>query len=441
MKTISQYREEIAALMQKIGDMDAKCIAENRDPTEEELNLKAIMMDKIDATRKVVEAQERQEKMAKELTAPAAALTVPDGARIIASPDRAGKDTFLSFGEQLVAVMQAGMPGGLVDPRLRNIRAATGLGETVPSEGGFLVQTDFATDLLQDVFETGILASRCRRIPISGKSNSIKINGIDETSRATSRYGGIIAYWIKEAGSKGTGTKPKFRQIELNLHKLIGLCYATDELLDDAAALEGVIRDGFKGEFGFRIDDAIINGTGAGEPKGILQAGSLVSVAKEAGQAADTIMTENIVKMYSRLFASSRNSAVWLINQNVEPQLFTLHLDVGTGGIPVYMPAGGLSGLPYGTLFGRPVLPIEQCQTLGDQGDIILADFANGYVLADKGGIKTDRSIHVKFDYDETVFRFVLRVDGQPVRASALTPYKGTVASSQSHFVALDDRA
>ncbi len=439
MKTISQYREDIANLMKKIGDMDAKCIAENRDPTEEELNLKTEMMNKVDATRKVIEAAERQEVMATELAAPAKPLTVPDGAKITASPDRAGKDTFLSFGEQLVAVMQAGRPGGIVDPRLRNIQAATGLGETVPSEGGFLVQTDFATDMLKDVFETGILASKCRRITISGKANGIKINGIDETSRATSRYGGIIAKWLHEAGDK-TATKPKFRQIELNLHKLIGYCYATDELLDDAAALEGIIRDGFKGEFGFKIDDAIINGTGAGEPLGILTAGSLVTVAAEGAQAADTIMTENIVKMYSRIFASSRSNAVWLINQNVEPQLFTLHLDVGTGGIPVYMPAGGLSGLPFGTLFGRPVLPIEQCSTLGDIGDIILADFENGYILAEKGGIKSDVSIHVAFITDEQVFRFVLRADGQPVRATVLTPYKGTVTFSQSHFIALAAR-
>lgn len=440
MKTITQYREDIAALMTKIGDMDAKCIAENRDPTEEELTLKTEMMNKVDATRKVVEAQERQEVMAKELAAPGTALTVAEGAKISAGANRAGKDTFLSFGEQLVAVRQAGLQGGHVDPRLRNIQAATGLGETVPSEGGFLVQTDFATEMLKDVFETGILSSRCRTIQISGKANSIKINGIDETSRATTRYGGILAYWLHEAGTK-LPTKPKFRQIELNLKKLIGLCYATDELLDDAAALEGIIRDGFRGEFGFRIDDAIINGTGAGEPLGILTAGSLVSVAKEAAQPADTVVAENVIKMYSRIFASSRPNAAWLINQNVEPQLFTMHLDVGTGGIPVYMPAGGLSGLPYGTLFGLPVLPIEQCQTLGDVGDIILADFRNGYILAEKGGVKADVSIHVQFLYDEQVFRFVIRVDGQPVRASALTPYKGGANFTQNHFIALAERA
>ena len=126
--------------------------------------------------------------------------------------------------------------------------------------------------------------------------------------------------------------------------------------------------------------------------------------------------------------------------KNVEPQLHTLHLDVGTGGIPVYMPAGGLSGLPYDTLYGRPVLPIEQCATLGTVGDIILADFTNGYILAEKGGVKTDVSIHVAFLNDESIFRFVIRIDGQPVRSTPLIPYKGA-ANTQSHFIALETRA
>jgi len=242
------------------------------------------------------------------------------------------------------------------------------------------------------------LASRCRRIPISGNSNGIKIPGVDETSRASTRSGGVIAYWKDEAAAK-VASKPKFRMIELNLKKLIGLCYATDELLQDATALEGYIRQAFIDEFGFQIDDAIINGTGAGMPLGILNSGCLVTVSKEAAQPAATIMAENVMKMRSRLFATSRGSSVWLINQNIEPQLHSMSLAVGTGGIPVYMPAGGLSNLPYDTLYGRPVLPIEQCPTLGTVGDIILADFPNGYILAEKGGIQSDMSIHVQFIY------------------------------------------
>jgi HK97 family phage major capsid protein len=435
MKTITQYREDIKNLMKKAGDIDAQATAENRDLHDSEILLKNEILDTVEDLTKTVKSLERQDRIRTELEKPEGALTRP-GPR--EKPEDRPQDRFSCLGQQLISVYQAGRPGGSVDPRLF-IAAASGLNQTVPSEGGFLVQQDFTNDLLQDLMTTGILASRCRSQQISAVSNSIKINGVDETSRASTRFGGIAGYWADEAEEK-TKSKPKFRKIELNLHKLIGLCYATDELLADAAALESFIRAAFPSEFGFLIDDAIINGTGAGQPLGILTAGCLVQVAKETGQKADTVVAENVIKMYSRLFASSRANAIWLINQMIEPQLFTMSLAVGTGGIPIYMPAGGLSGQPYGTLFGRPVIPIEQCAALGDLGDIIFANM-NGYILAQKGGIQSDVSIHVRFIYDESVFRFVLRLDGQPVRASALTPYKGGAVATQSDFIALAERA
>lgn len=434
MKTLNQRREEIRGLMAKAQELDAKAASEGRELNDAELSLKNEILDTVEEMRKVVATMERQERLTAGLEAPShAPLTQPQAKARDPQPT-----AFRSLGEQLSAVMRAGMPGGSVDPRLHTIRAAaTGLGESVPADGGFLVQKDFANTLFENLFSTGVLASRCRRVQISGNANGIVLNGVDETSRASTRWGGILGYWADEAAEK-VASKPKFRRIELNLKKLVGLCYATDELLADAGALEGIIRQGFQSEMGFRLDDAIINGTGAGMPLGILNAGCTVEVSKEAGQGAATVVFENILKMYSRIFASSRGNAVWLINQDVEPQLFSMSMAVGTGGVPVYMPAGGISGQPYGTLFGRPVLPIEQCATLGTVGDVILADLG-GYVLAEKGGVQSDMSIHVRFVYDESVFRFVLRVDGQPVRASALTPYKGT--ATQSHFITLATRA
>ena len=437
MKNITLYREDIAILMKKVADIDAQCIAENRDPNPKEVETKTDIFNRVRELKTIIESMEEQENIVGELEKPRTALTLPDNAKIETTDSRS-KDKFNSFGEQMSAVMNAGSPGGMVDPRLR-IQAATGLGSSVSSDGGFLVQQDFSTELLKEVFETGVLSSKCRRITISGNSNGIKIPGVDETSRASTRSGGIVAYWKDEAALK-VATNPKFRMIELNLKKLIGLCYATDELLGDATALEGFIKQAFIAEFGFQIDDAIINGTGAGQPLGVLNSAALVSVAKEAGQAKETVIAQNVINMYSRLFATSRPNAVWLINQNIEPQLFTMSIAVGTGGIPIYMPAGGLSGQPYGTLLGRPVIAIEQAATLGTVGDILFGDFGNGYILAEKGGVQTDMSIHVQFLYDESVFRFVLRVDGQPVRASALIPYKGGAAYNQNHFIALATR-
>jgi HK97 family phage major capsid protein len=434
MKTITQYKEDVKNLMKKSADIDAKATTENRELSEAELALKNEILDAVEDTNRIVNTLERQAKIANVLESPQAAVTVER--RPALSVTSSEKEKFVSLGQQLSSVINASRPGGNVDPRLFNA-AAKELTEAVSSDGGFLVQTDFSNDLLQQVYQTGILAPRCRKLQISGNANSIKINGVDETSRASTRSGGVLGYWKDEAGEK-TKSKPKFRQIELSLKKLVGLCYATDELLSDASALEGFIRQAFAAEFGFKIDDAIINGTGAGQPLGILNAGCLVSVTKEAGQKADTIVWENIVKMYARLFPQSRQNAVWLINQAAETQLMQMAMSVGTGGVPVYLPAGGASAAPYGSLFGRPVIPIEQCAALGDKGDIIFADLG-GYIIAEKGGIQSDVSIHVNFVYDESVFRFVMRMDGQPERASALTPYKGS--DTLSHFVTLDARA
>ena len=347
------------------------------------------------------------------------------------SPTKDTEKRFSSFGEQLMAAYRAAMPGGKVDERL-STRAASGLNETTPSDGGFLVQQDFVTELLKRTYETGILASKVKKIPISTNANGMKINAIDEDSRANgSRWGGVQTYWEGEA-DEITASKPKFRQMELSLKKLTGLCYATDELLQDAAALEAVIRQAFAEEFGFKIDDAILSGSGEGEPLGILNSGAIVTVAKEASQT-DIITVENLIKMWNRLWSRSRANAVWYINQELEPYLYTLKI----GDKPVYIPAGGLSEKPYGTLFGRPVVPIEQCSAAGEVGDIILADIGQ-YLLIDKGGIKSASSIHVRFLYDENVFRFIYRVDGKPIWTKPLTPYKGS--ATVSPFVTLAKR-
>lgn len=347
------------------------------------------------------------------------------------SPAKDNEKRFASFGEQLMAAYRAAMPGGKVDERL-STRAASGLNESTPSDGGFLVQQDFVTELLKRTYETGILASKVKKIPISTNANGMKINAIDEDSRANgSRWGGVQTYWEGEA-DEITASKPKFRQMELSLKKLTGLCYATDELLQDAAALEAVIRQAFAEEFGFKIDDAILSGSGEGEPLGILNSGAIVTVAKEASQT-DVITVENLIKMWNRLWSRSRANAVWYINQELEPYLYTLKI----GDKPVYIPAGGLSEKPYGTLFGRPVVPIEQCSAAGEVGDIILADIGQ-YLLIDKGGVKSASSIHVRFLYDENVFRFIYRVDGKPIWTKPLTPYKGS--ATVSPFVTLAKR-
>ena len=196
MKTSTQYREEIKGLRKSIGDIQAKITQENRDPLDEEVSLMEEINDKIEDLERTVNALERSERIAARLEKP----VEPAKTREKKTPDvdvgidNRSRDRFASFGQQLMAVKEACRPTGTIDPRLFR-SAATGLGESIPSDGGFLVQQDFSSELLADVFQTGILAQRCRRVQISSNANSIKLNGVDETSRASTRWGGIVGYW------------------------------------------------------------------------------------------------------------------------------------------------------------------------------------------------------------------------------------------------------
>jgi HK97 family phage major capsid protein len=434
------WKEQLKNKALVMKAMVDKAKAENRNFTPDEETIYAAhetelatIQAAIAAEEKVFARQASVDAILATSTGTLAAGREQPGAEIIlAAEDR----PWNSLGEQLVAVKNAAR--GNIDPRLTVKNAVTGLNEGVGSEGGFQVGTDLSGELIKKTYETGVLASKVQRIPISAGASGLIINGIDETSRASgSRWGGVQAYWGDEADAM-TATKPKFRKIKLELKKLIGLCYATDELLEDSAALESIISQAFTEEFGFMLDEGILRGTGAGQLQGIMGSNSLVTVAKQGAQANGTILFENILNMWARLYAPSRANAEWYINQDIEPALYAMSLLVGTtGGVPVYMPAGGISGSPYSTLFGRPVIPIEQCSTLGAVGDIVLADLSQ-YAMIDKGGMKSATSIHVRFLNDEQVFRFTMRVDGQPKWNAAMTPNKGT--NTQSPFITLAAR-
>lgn len=350
---------------------------------------------------------------------------------------------FASLGEQLQAVFNFAMSRGTnVDARLQ--RAPTGAGEVDPTGGGFLVQVDFAQAVFMLAHDMGELLARVNKLPIGEKFNGIKIPGVDETSRATgSRWGGVQSYWLDE-GTQPNATKPKFRMIEFSLHKLFSLMYTTDELLEDQTALTSIASQAFSEEIMFMTEDGIFEGSGGGQPLGFMNAPSLITVSPNNGSAIP-VLKADIDDMWSRCWNRSRKNAVWLINQDVEPSLLSLNQPVpaastagGVGGTLVYMPPGGMSQLPYATLYGRPVIATEYSSTLGTVGDISLVDLSQ-YTLVDKGGVQAATSMHVAFLTDQMVFRITYRVDGRPMWPAALTPFKGT--NTKSPFIVLGTRS
>jgi len=449
-RTLKQLQDRKAQLVKDMramldGAADANLSAED---TEKFNGLEA------ELTR-VNEALAREQRLQEvERTMAAAPSATPATPQITDVHNREGDRPWASLGEQLQAVVQAGLPtgmtfaglrGGEVDPRLYG--AASGASATVGSDGGFLIRKDFAVDLLTSAFKSGDLTSRCSQTEISENSDGLEVPYLDETSRANgSRWGGIQVYRVAEADTV-TASKPQLGKWECRLEDMMGLAYLTERLAQDAGAMAQVFSEGFNAEFAFKADDEVYRGNGAGQCLGLLNhiwsssagTGSVVSVAKESGQTADTIVAENVINMWAKVLPRAKANGVWFVNTECMPELQKMQIGTGASGTLVYMPPGGLTGASFGTIYGRPVIEIEQASALGDVGDIMFADLSF-YKLIRKGGIKQDESIHVRFLYNERAIRWVSRFNGAPKLKAAITPYKGASGSKLSPFVTLAAR-
>ncbi len=320
-----------------------------------------------------------------------------------------------------------------VTERLQSLRnAAASSGE--PSGGGFLVPEEFRAELLQLSLETGVVRPRARVVPMS--TSRVLYPTVDSTSNVSNVFGGVQAYWTPESGQM-TDVAADFGRIALEAWKLTAFANVPNELIADSAiSFEAFMRSAFPEALAYFEDVAFINGTGAGQPEGFLNANASVTVSKESGQLGNTIVWENIVKMYARMLPQSLNRAVWVVSPDTFPELATMALSVGTGGGPIWL-NNGVSG-PPATILGRPVVISEKVKTLGTAGDINFVDFSY-YLIGDRQALTVESSPHYRFQNGETSFKFVSRVDGRPWLQSAMTPRNS--GPTLSPFVKLETRA
>lgn len=380
------------------------------------------------------------------LEAKAKANATREPARV--TSDNEAKKPFESFGEQLAAIAYAMSPagtmngnGGKVDKRLYETNlAASGMNSTVPTEGGFLIGTEFSTALMNKARETAKILPECFEIPIQTGFDSIELPYIDETSRATgSRWGGVRVYRTSETDAP-TASKPKLNRQELKLEELKGLAYVSERQLRNAASTSVILENAFASEMAFTVDNEIWRGTGVGQCLGFATQSHegtalLVSVAKKAAQTGVTFVIENATAMISRLLADPGDRVVWLVNRDTVGQLPLMTI----GQQPVFLPNNNASGSPYyGTLFGYPIRIVEQAETLGTAGDVVLANLSK-YAVVTQGGLRSASSMHVRFIYDEMAFKWGYSINGQCIVRKPITPFKGS--NTLSPFVTTAVRA
>jgi len=305
-----------------------------------------------------------------------------------------------------------------------------------PSDGGFLVPETLRAQLLQIALEQSVVRPRATVVPMD--SARVPFPMIDTTSNQSSVFGGMVAYWGEE-GAALTDASPKFGRAVLDAKKLTGLSAVPNELLQDSAvSFSALLETLWPQALAFEEDAKFMGGTGVGEPLGFIGSGNSASiaVAAESGQAAGSIVFENIVKMYSRMLPSSLSRAVWICSPDAIPELFTMALSVGTGGSAVFV-ANAQGPAPM-TIFGRPLIVSEKASALGTRGDIVFADLSY-YLVGDRQTMTADSSTDYNFGSDKTTFRIIQRVDGRPWLKSAITPKNGS-SNTLSPFVELASR-
>lgn len=343
---------------------------------------------------------------------------------------------FASLGDQLQAIMNVAK-SHTADKRLIQVNnAALGANEGVNPDGGYILQEDFAGVILETAVQRSALLNRLDRYTCSSPANSMRWVSVDETDISSSVFGGVQMYWTSEANTVAA-SKPQFREMKMDLEKMMGIAYATDEMLTDAPFMTGFFGTAFALAAERLLVSSVISGDGNGKPKGLLESKSLITVEAEANQAAGTFVGANAIKMQARAMPKGRERLVWLMHPDVEEQLPYLSIQSGEAAKFLWNPEGGLGNFDTQRVLNKPVLFEDSCSALGTKGDINLID-PYQYILLTKGTAKQDWSIHVEFLTDQLAFRMVFRCNGAPKVETPLTIKNS--AKTRSPFITLADR-
>ena len=296
---------------------------------------------------------------------------------------------------------------------------------------GYTVPRGFLPEMRMLEPEANPLRGRVTAIPMTAPV--VDMAAKVDKDHSDSVTGGLRVYRRAEAATVDA-SRIQTEMITLKAHELMGVSYATEELLRDSPiSLAALIQASFGEEFESRIFEEMLYGTHNGEYQGILDSSNkaLITVDKEGSQTADTIEYANLVKMRSRCWRYG--SAIWLASHAALPQLMTLADDNNQ----LIMTESAREDIGS-RLMGRPLIFTEYLQPVGDKGDILLVN-PSEYLEGTRQSTEAAESIHVRFLENERTWRFTMSNDGATWWTSALKPKKHT-SHTMSPFVTLQAR-
>jgi len=246
-------------------------------------------------------------------------------------------------------------------------RISNVLTEGVDSQGGYLVPEEYDSRLIDVLTEECIMRKLGHTITTSGE-HKINIAGNKPA-----------AAWIEE-GEALTFGDATFDQIILDAHKLHVAIKVTEELLyDNAFGLENYIITQFGKALANAEEDAFLNGTGVGQPLGLLAADGGAEIGVTTA-AADDITYDEIVDLVYSLKRPYRKNASFLCNDQTLAALRKLK---DLNGRPLWQES--LQAGEPGRILGYPVhtSPYFPVMTAGLPA-IAFGDY-NYYNIGDRG--------------------------------------------------------
>lgn len=239
--------------------------------------------------------------------------------------------------------------------------------EGVDADGGYLVPDEYDNRLIEKLKEENIFRKLCHPVSTSGDH---KINIAASTPAAA---------WIEE-GEALTWGDATFAQILLDAHKLHVAIKVTEELLYDSKFdLETFILNAFSKALANAEENAFINGTGSGQPLGILAATGGADVGVTAASAT-AITADEIINLVYSLKRPYRKNAVFLMNDQTVAAVRKLKDGTGT-----YLWHEALTADEPNRLLGYPVFTSEFMPTIEAGAKTIAFGDFDYYNIGDRG--------------------------------------------------------
>ncbi len=290
---------------------------------------------------------------------------------------------------------------GSEDTRTQSLR--TKFESIVPSEtyalltsggdtGGFLVPEDFHAEVIKDLVGMSVFRQLCRVIQ-TGRDVAVfpTVKAGTDANADLGYTSGFSGDWKAQRSMAGGGTavtvqdQPRFGQERIQIHRWepdaieVPLEFVEDPGVDAMGVLAEVIAETKA------MDEitAFTNGTGTGEPEGLLSTSANIRT-KSAGASA-TFTYGGLLDVWADLSAQYRQNATWMMNSPSYAIIMSLS---DTDGMPIFPP----NSLP-GTLWGRPVAFNEHMPDVAAGAKAaIFGDFRH-YIIADRMALRVMRLV------------------------------------------------